>query len=141
MLRAMESIMCSGEKRKTARSIFRSLKIWFLLQMKTICPYNVAAAWGHVQNHAHKHQQLAKLRTGWTYQVGKINRVILIQKTETGRERGRKKEIQAISLPWCMKWQEVIYFDDPKENTTCPHIVDLIGVCPMCWSMRLSKGF
>lgn len=55
MLRAMESIKCSGEKRKTARSIFRSLKIWFLLQMKTICPYNVAAAWGHVPNHAHKH--------------------------------------------------------------------------------------
>lgn len=78
MLRAMECIMCSGEKRKTAHSIFRSLKIWFLLQMKTICLYNVAAAWGHTQNHAHKHQSLARLRTGWTYQVGKINRVILI---------------------------------------------------------------
>lgn len=44
--------MCSGEKRKTAHTIFRSIKIWFLLQMKTIGPYNVAAAWGHVHNHA-----------------------------------------------------------------------------------------
>lgn len=52
MLRAMESIMCSGKKRKTAHSIFRSIKIWFLLQMKTIGPYNVAAAWGHVQKSA-----------------------------------------------------------------------------------------
>lgn len=27
---------------------------------------------------------------------------------------------------------DVIYFDDPKENTTRPHIVELIAVCAVC---------
>lgn len=27
---------------------------------------------------------------------------------------------------------DVIWFDDPKENTTRPHIAELIGICVLC---------
>lgn len=104
MPRAMESIMCSGEKRKkTAHSIFRSIKIWFLLQMKTIGPYNVAVAWGHLQNQTHTTNQWpAELSTGRPYQVGKRNRVVLIQKMETGRPKERKRKYK--TLLSCDAW-------------------------------------
>lgn len=43
------------EKTAAARAIFRGIKIWFLLQMKTIGPYRVAAAWGHTHTHVYTH--------------------------------------------------------------------------------------
>lgn len=59
MLRATEGILFSGEKRKTAHSIFRSTKIWFPLQMKSIGLSNVAAAW---RTRAESEAQAVKMR-------------------------------------------------------------------------------
>lgn len=82
--------MCSGKERKTALSIFGSIKILFPRLMKTICLYNVAAAWGYVQK---SHTETPIGAEKWKpYQVGELNGVLLIWKAEAGRGRESKRK-------------------------------------------------
>lgn len=60
---------------------------------------------------------------------------------ETGEERGERRNTSPFSPIVDEIAGDVIELDDPKENTTRPHIVELNGMWCVCWSMRISEGF
>lgn len=124
--------MCSGKERKTALSIFRSIKIWFPLHMKTRCLYYVAAAWGHVQkSHTERHQQL-----GLAEKQGAISGQGSIDLERGGRlTEGEKAEMQHLTRR--MKQQEILSSLTTQKKTLLAHSV--LNSVPRDVYLRLSE--
>lgn len=106
------------EKQKNSSlTIFRSTKVWFPLQMKTIGLSSVAAAW---RKHAESETQAVKMLHA-VEQVAPSGcadeqSCIDLEKEDRGAERRNASTLFMFEITG-----NVILFNDPLENATHPH--------------------